>query len=460
MEKIKHLYWRAGFGLSPAEWQQKKEWPISKAIEDLFTQARNATVTLPIAEISLPEDMEKKRENREQFEQFLREEKRRIFEYNTNWVYRMANPKESALLERMTFFLHGHFACKPDFGKLSMQYLNTLRKHALGKFGDMLLAIAQDPAMIRYLNNQQNRKEKPNENFARELMELFTLGRGQYSEKDIKEAARAFTGWSSDLRGDYLFRPMWHDYGSKTFFGKTGTFDGKDIVNIILEKPETAQFIVRKVYKHFVNEQVDEVKVKELSQQFFQSGYDISKLMRSILSSDWFYAPQNMGNRIKSPIEFTAGLMRSTEMKFDQPMGMLFIQRALGQILFNPPNVAGWPGGKTWIDNSTLMLRLNLSAYLFNATEFSLRTKGEFEDEMREKGGRRLSNTLNLAPLSSSIKGTTTQEIATELASYLLVAQPSLPIETYTRELPASDREMIIRQMTTRLMTLPEYQLC
>jgi PAS domain-containing protein len=145
----------------------------------------------------------------------------------------------------MTFFWHGHFACKPDFGKLSMQYLNTLRKHALGKFGDMLLAIAQDPAMIRYLNNQQNRKEKPNENFARELMELFTLGRGQYSEKDIKEAARAFTGWSSDLRGDYLFRPMWHDYGSKTFFGKTGTFDGKDIVNIILEKPETAQFIVR-----------------------------------------------------------------------------------------------------------------------------------------------------------------------------------------------------------------------
>ena len=460
MEKIKHLYWRAGFGLSPAEWQQKKAWPISKAIEELFTQARNAPATLPIAEISLPEDMEKKRENREQFEQFLREEKRRIFEYNTKWVYRMANPTESALLERMTFFWHGHFACKPDFGKLSMQYLNTLRKHALGKFGDMLLAIAQDPAMIRYLNNQQNRREKPNENFARELMELFTLGRGQYTEKDIKEAARAFTGWSSDLRGDYLFRPMWHDYGSKTFFGKTGTFDGKDIVNIILEKPETAQFIVRKVYKHFVNEQVDEVKVKELSQQFFQSGYDISKLMRSILSSDWFYAPQNMGNRIKSPIEFTAGLMRTTEMKFDQPMGMLFIQRALGQILFNPPNVAGWPGGKTWIDNSTLMLRLNLSAYLFNATEFSLRTKGEFEDEMREKGGRRLGNTLNLALLSTSIKGTTTQEIATELASYLLVAQPSLPIETYTRELPASDRETIIRQMTMRLMTLPEYQLC
>ena len=182
--------------------------------------------------------------------------------------------------------------------------------------------------------------------------------------------------------------------------------------------------------------------------------------MRSILSSDWFYAPQNMGNRIKSPIEFTAGLMRTTEMKFDQPMGMLFIQRALGQILFNPPNVAGWPGGKTWIDNSTLMLRLNLSAYLFNATEFSLRTKGEFEDEMREKGGRRLGNTLNLAPLSASIKGNTTQEIATELASYLLVAQPSLPIETYTRELPASDRETIIRQMTMRLMTLPEYQLC
>lgn len=460
MEKIKHLYWRAGFGLSPTEWQQKREWPISKAIDELFTQARQAQVALPMAEMGLPEDMEKKRENRELFEQVLREEKRRIFEYNVNWVYRMANPKESALLERMTFFWHGHFACKPDFGKLSMQYLNTLRKHALGNFKDMLLAVAQDPAMIRYLNNQQNRKEKPNENFARELMELFTLGRGKYSEKDIKEAARAFTGWSSDLRGDYLFRPFWHDYGSKTFFGKTGNFDGADIINIILERPETAQFIVRKVYKHFVNEQVDETVVATLSKQFYQSGYDIGKLMRSIFSSEWFYAPQNMGNRIKSPIEFTAGLMRTVDMKFEQPMGMLFIQRALGQILFNPPNVAGWPGGKTWIDNSTLMLRLNLPGYLINATEFSLRTKGEFEDEMREKGGRRLSNTLNMGPLSGSIKGSSANDIAAELAKYLLSAQPALPIESYTKELAATDRESIIRQMTLRLMTLPEYQLC
>ncbi len=460
MEKIKHLYWRAGFGLSPTEWQQKKDWPISKAIDELFAQARQAQVILPVADMGLPEDMEKKRENRELFEQLLREEKRRIFEYNVNWVNRMANPKESALLERMTFFWHGHFACKPDFGKLGIQYLNTLRKHALGNFRDLVLAIAQDPAMIRYLNNQQNRKEKPNENFARELMELFTLGRGNYTEKDIKEAARAFTGWSSDLRGDYIFRPMWHDYGSKTFFGKTGTFDGKDIINIILEKPQTAQFIVRKIYQHFVNDQVDETLVGALSKQFYQSGYDIGKLMQSIFSSDWFYSAKNMGNRIKSPIEFTAGLMRSVELKFDQPMGMLFIQRALGQILFNPPNVAGWPGGKTWIDNSTLMLRLNLPGYLFNSTEFSLRTKGEFEDEGREKGNRRLSNTLNLQPLSASIKGNSSSEIATELAKYLLLTPTALPIETYTKELPASDRETIIRQMTMRLMTLPEYQMC
>lgn len=460
MEKIKHLYWRAGFGLSPAEWQQKKDWPISKAVDELFAQAQQAPLSLPIVAMELPEDMEKRRENRELFEQMLREEKRRIFEYNVKWVYRMASPKESALLERMTFFWHGHFACKPDFGKLGAQYLNTLRKHALGNFRDLVLAVAQDPAMIRYLNNQQNRKEKPNENFARELMELFTLGRGRYTEKDIKEAARAFTGWSSDLRGDYIFRPMWHDYGSKTFLGKTGPFDGKDIVNIILDKPEAAQFIVRKIYQHFVNDQVDETLVAELSKQFYQSNYDIGKLMRSIFSSEWFYSPKNMGNRIKSPIEFTAGLMRSVELKFDQPMGMLFIQRALGQILFNPPNVAGWPGGKSWIDNSTLMLRLNLPGYLFTSAEFSLRTKGEFEDEMREKGNRRLSSTLNIQPLSASIKGNNSSEIATELAKYLLLTPAALPLDTYTKELTATDRESIIRQMTLRLMTLPEYQMC
>jgi hypothetical protein len=209
-----------------------------------------------------------------------------------------------------------------------------------------------------------------------------------------------------------------------------------------------------------VNEQVDEAQVATLSKQFFQSGYDIGKLMRSIFSSEWFYAPHNRSNRIKSPIEFTAGLMRSMDMKFEQPMGMLFIQRALGQILFNPPNVAGWPGGKTWIDNSTLLLRLNLPGYLFNSTEFSLRTKGEFEDEMREKGARRLGNTFSLQALNASIKGNSSSEIASELAQYLLVAQPSLPIDTYTKELATTDRNSIIRQMTLRLMTLPEYQMC
>ena len=202
MNKINHLYWRAGFGLSPDEWRQKQNWSISKALDELFSQAKKATL-LPVSPIEF--DREDKKSNRDAFEQMKKDERRKVAEANIAWVGRMADPKESALLERMTFFWHGHFACRSELGKLGVQQLNLFRQHGLGNFRDLLLGVAQDPAMIRYLNNQQNRKEKPNENFARELMELFTLGRGNYTEGDIKEAARAFTGWSSTLDGDFVF---------------------------------------------------------------------------------------------------------------------------------------------------------------------------------------------------------------------------------------------------------------
>ena len=249
MHDINHLYWRAGFGLRPEEWQQRKQWSRKKAVDHLFKQAKQVK-PLPVP---IPHNLKQMSELSEvEREDLQKKDRAAVIDINSSWVMRMANSEEPALLERMTLFWHGHFACRSRSGKLAAQQLNTLRKHALGDFKSLLLGIARDPSMIRYLNNQQNKKGSPNENFAREVMELFTMGRGNYTEQDIKEAARAFTGWSSDVAGDYVFRERQHDNGTKTFLGRTGRFGGEDIIDMLLEQKATADFITRKIYRYFV----------------------------------------------------------------------------------------------------------------------------------------------------------------------------------------------------------------
>ena len=262
-KQIQHLYNRAGFGLSPQEWQERKNWPIEKAVKELFDK-KNAPIAV---KVSMP-DRSKEMGSTAKMERQARE-RELVRQQNIEWIGRMSNPLENALLERMCLFWHGHFACETKFAYLAAQQVNSIRQHALGNFRGLVLAIAKDPSMIRYLNNQQNRKRKPNENFARELMELFTIGRGNYMEKDIKEAARAFTGWSADQNGEFFFKEKHHDFGEKTFMGNTGNFNGEDIIDLILEKQETAVFITRKIYRYFVNEKMDEQRVTDLAKPFF-----------------------------------------------------------------------------------------------------------------------------------------------------------------------------------------------
>jgi uncharacterized protein (DUF1800 family) len=166
--------------------------------------------------------------------------------------------------------------------------LNIIKENALGSFGDLLLAVSQSPSMLQFLNNQQNKKDHPNENFAREVMELFTMGRGNYTEKDIKEAARAFTGWSFTPEGNFIMRPRLHDFGNKTFLGKTGNFDGTEILKIILEQKATAKYIAKRIYQFFVNEKTDENLVNELAEKFYQSNYDIKTILNEILRRNGF----------------------------------------------------------------------------------------------------------------------------------------------------------------------------
>ncbi|MEM0995284.1 MAG: DUF1800 domain-containing protein, partial [Bacteroidota bacterium] len=402
---------------------------------------------------------EMKKEARQLRRQSLNQQK-------TDWIARMASPKEDALLERMSLFWHGHFACTSKTPKLAVQQLNTIRQHALGSFRDLLLAISEDVAMIRFLNNQQNRKKSPNENYARELLELFTIGTGNYSEQDIKEAARAFTGWSSNGKGEFVFRKWEHDYDLKTFFGRTGNFNGNDIIDIILEQKETALFITEKIYRYFVNPKVDKDRIYTLAKSFYASNYDIGRLMRSIFESDWFYAPEHIGAKIKSPMDLVAGIMRTLEVDFSANTPLIRLQRFLGQELFAPPNVAGWKGDRNWIDHATLMLRLNLANHIVSLSQ---KGKNNYKDEavaemMSEIKAQNFSKNgrtyLSFEPFIQLLEDQSAEQIFDFLSTYLLQKTPNISQAKVEQYVLKGNLKQYIQSSLLRLMSLPEYQLC
>ncbi|MFK8006857.1 MAG: DUF1800 family protein [Saprospiraceae bacterium] len=458
-QRLQHLYWRAGFGMSPKEWSSKKKYSTKKAIEELFKNAHQASQRKVVKNGNGIESSKMEMSSKVDKKEKRKQNKIRIGAHNTDWVLRMGNPDESALLEKMTLFWHGHFACTTKVPGWARKQLNTIRQYALGNFKELVLAIAKDGSMIRFLNNQQNKKRKPNENFARELMELFTIGRGNYSEKDVKEAARAFTGWSSNLKGDFVFKKRQHDFGQKIFFGKKGKWDGDDIIDMILEKRETSEFIAHKAYRFFVNEKVDEQKVKYLARVFYDSNYNIEKLMRAIFESKWFFEAKNVGVKIKSPIELLAGMIRTFEVDFKNPAALIFIEKALGQVLFDPPNVAGWAGGKSWIDNSTLMLRLNLANVLFQNSDLNLKIKEEFEAQKRNKRKRNVQASVNFKPFYNLFKRENEQLLLDKMGAFILQSKGSLNESTFEDFVIRNNKEDLIKSTCLRIMSLPEYQL-
>ena len=365
------------------------------------------------------------------------------------------------LREKVTLFWHGHFACRSNNPMFAQQLNNIQRKHALGSFKTLLIAVSKAPAMLQYLNNQQNRKGRPNENFARELMELFTLGIGNYTEQDIKESARAFTGWTYDAKGQFQLRPNFHDEGNKTFFGKTGNFDGEAIIDIILENPKTAHFIARKFYIFLVNEIPNESHVKELGDYFFSKQYDISAMLKKMFTSDWFYAASNVGTKIKSPAEFLVNLSRVFYVTYNRPQVLIQLQSSLGQYLFNPPNVAGWPGGKSWIDSSSLMLRLKIPSLVLNDGQIDFSGKADPEDEAVIA----LDKPANAKPKPKSyvnaqsdwakFLGSLPKDIKPlALAQFLL--QP--PVNQKIAQMISDNKGL--KSTAIEVTSLPEYQLC
>ncbi len=347
--KLRHLMRRAGFGASPTELARYRALGIAGAVDRLvnFDQIDNSDLDRRLQSLGL--DLTKRPD------------------IGRWWLTRMiytARPLE----EKMALFWHGLLTS--GIGKVGrttpmVDQNNFLRTNSLGRFPDILKGISRDPAMMIWLDTASNKKGHANENYARELMELFSLGIGNYTEADVRESARAFTGWG--LRGnfklgqvEYVFEPRQHDVGPKTFLGRTGNFGGDDIVDIIVQQPASAHFITKKLFGFFAYPNPPDDVLQPLVDVYTSSNYSIRALVGAILTSDAFFSAQAYRALVKSPTEYIVGIARTIGLETDAK-GLPYEGAQMGQELFNPPNVAGWHGGSSWLTSGTWLARLNLA---------------------------------------------------------------------------------------------------
>ena len=314
------------------------------------------------------------------------------------WANRMiASPRP--LEEKLTLFWHGHFATgqnKVRDYRMMLQQNRMLRANASGTLRDLLVGILKDPGMLVYLDNGENVKSHPNENFGRELLELFSMGVGNYSERDVREAARAFTGWTNDVL-TYKFDTEQHDFGEKTFLGRTGPLNGEDIIDTILAQPVTGEYMAGKLYRYFVRDEISSDVKADLGRSFRASGYQIKPLMRRMLLSKDFYSTPSVATQIKSPVHLVVSTYKKMGLReiptipdFGRMTG------GLGQTLFEPPNVAGWAGGRTWITPATLLQRGNLFRDVMFPDVKSFRPPDRAMSATDTRVGERLAQGMNI----------------------------------------------------------------
>jgi uncharacterized protein (DUF1800 family) len=482
-QKNQHLMWRAGFGPAAVQVESLKTLSPTALFKAIQKSSSRKPSYIDVADDYLKglymgvEEIGK----REQKKELDADERKKIRDKNRDgikslnltWFYQMVE-SEAQLREKMAFFWHGHFASRNVNIFFQQQMLDVIRTNALENFRDLLHGVSKSAAMLNFLNAQQNKKDHPNENFAREVMELFTLGRGNYTENDIKEAARAFTGWSSTIKGDFVFRKFQHETGKKTVLGKTGNFEGEDILDILLEQKQTARFITQKIYKFFVNDNPDKEKVEWLADRFYKNDYNISKLMEDIFTSSWFYEEKNVGIRIKSPIELVAGIHRILPMKLENEESLLLVQRLLGQVLFYPPNVAGWPGGKSWIDSSTLMVRMRIPQMINDQDDIKLNPKddddvmggmtdnGQPNVNMKRatKADKPINASIDWNSFTKNFDKVSRENLVSELSTTLLQTEMKVHPDVIKASADSSTRESFIRTAAMQIMSTPEYQIC
>lgn len=387
-----HLLRRAGFGGPPEEIRHLTDLGVRGAVDFLldyeeipqdhpayqpFAIPSDRTLRKRGEQLGVGDELERQALTKRINQVYRQLHQLQMLDLRAWWFERMVSTKRP-LEEKMTFFWHGHFTSGFREVKNSewMYHQNSfLRENALGSFRNLLVGISQDPAMLKYLDNAINRKDHPNENYARELLELFTMGEGHYTEQDIQEAARALTGWTI-VNGKFKFNPKIHDPGIKQFQGRQGLFDGYDIIDIILKRNATSRHLATKLLEFFVRPDPPRHLVDALEYELRVKRFDLRETMRTLLSSEAFYSEQAMFSLVKSPVQLVVGAVRMLEVEPQDVHALALAAEMMGQNLFQPPNVKGWDGGLKWINTATLFTRYNFAARFLKGTGQAGRSDG------------------------------------------------------------------------------------
>ncbi len=470
--KAAHLLNRAGFGGTPEEIERLVSRGLDGALEELFAYERVPEVAgevdfsdLRRAYVDLftlrqsGADEQTRRAAQMRLNRLEREKLQEVREW---WLARMVATKRP-LQEKMVLFWHGLLVSGfPDVQNPEFLYgqNNLFRRLALGSVRQLILEISRDPAMLTYLDNNSNRKGKPNENYARELMELFTLGLGNYTEQDVKEAARAFTGWM--LRPtrsgvfEFFFNAAQHDDGPKTFLGRRGNFDGGDIINIIFEQPAAARWVPRRLFEYFVYLRPADALVEELGGIFRRANWEIRPVVRALFSSEAFYSPAAMRTQVRSPVHLVVGTARQLDAPAVAARALVLAADQMGQMLLLPPNVGGWPRGESWITTATILDRYNFGGLMTSGRMPGLR-RGALQGftPVRVEG---------LVPASAGTAGEVVEALLRRMLPGTTLEQKRLfalwrALGANRANDPVQVTAQRVRSALHLIMSMPEYQL-
>lgn len=461
-QRVAHLLRRAGFGATPEEVESYAKLGVDGAVERLLSYSPGGHgVKLTPADL------------------LIGDQNLNPLKIAAWWLWRMLATRQP-LQEKLALFWHDHFAitaAKVNHGAGMYQYVALLQEHGAGGFPALLHAVAKSPAMVFFLDTQTSRKGQPNENFARELFELYTLGIGNYSEADVQEAARAFTGWGIErpgaeerkrdvLKGPaFRFRKGIHDFGPKTVLSVTGSLSGEEVIDIALGHPATARHITRKLWEWFAYYSPDSALVEQLAADYSASGLDTRQLLRTIFTHDEFYSQRAERVLYKSPADFVIGTLRALRLELvasragldkprteEQQRGLLRGLRGIGQAMVNmgmvllaPPTVAGWDGGASWANSAALLARINFADDIYN-TQAKLPPQALLGQNTEADAARVLA--LALSRLDAQIGADKQRAILAETEKIKVKAGDE------------NDMKRLIAATLRMVFACPEYQFC
>jgi uncharacterized protein (DUF1800 family) len=478
-----HLLNRAAFGGTPEEVEMARRKGLATVLRDLVEPGKDAAdVTAPewarprnLQEVRMAARMAEKDspERKEKMRMERMMEGDQILDLRRWWLDRMMNGP-APLVEKMTLFWHGHFATSIE--KVKNAYWmwlqnDSLRRNAFGNFAELTKKMSRDPAMMIYLDLQQSRSEHPNENWARELMELFTVGIGNYTEQDIRESARAFTGYRLDMTTQqFRFAPFQQDHGNKTFMGRSGALSGDDVIDTLVKNPACARFIGRKLVRFFVEDDPAPETVETVANRLRAHNFEIGPVLREIFGSAEFYSDRVMRAQIKSPTQFVVQTSKLLNAPLPAAKVVQNGMRQMGQILFAPPNVKGWDGGKSWITTSTLLFRYNFANYLINGDAMvpgnapaRVQGKGFGFRPFRDIAAEARREPVDISKLAPAELREKPRELVDFVAARLLQGSPSEKETSmfvqYLEARKPDTSDATVRGLLHLMMSTPQFQL-